>query len=164
MRSVVTQEVQSKVHMVTCLWACPYILIHHRGVSPSQTKSASGIQVIHAEESTGWDSESSWIESRRKKGKCDTGYVFHNSCGIESGSTKELETQREFILHKCAEKQLQKKLHAIWFVQLPFPWLRQLTVLVDLLVSGTASPWVAINQGLIWGFIRTYARTRMVYY
>jgi hypothetical protein len=49
-----------------------------------------------------------------------TGYVFHDSRGIECGSTEELETLREFIRHKCAEKRLQDKLHAIWFVRLPF--------------------------------------------
>ena len=49
-----------------------------------------------------------------------TGYVFHDSRGIESGGTEELETLREFIRRKCAEKQLQNKLHAIWFAALPF--------------------------------------------
>jgi hypothetical protein len=49
-----------------------------------------------------------------------TGYVFHDSRGIECGSTEELETLKEFICRKCAEKRLQNKLHAIWFVRLPF--------------------------------------------
>ena len=49
-----------------------------------------------------------------------TGYVFHDSRGIECGGTEELETLREFIRRKCSEKQLQKKLHAIWFAPLPF--------------------------------------------
>ena len=48
-----------------------------------------------------------------------TGYVFHDSRGIECGSTEELETLRKFIRRKCAEKHLQNKLHAIWFVRLP---------------------------------------------
>ena len=48
------------------------------------------------------------------------GYVFHDSRGIESGSTEELETLREFIRRKCGEKRLPKKLHAIWFARLPF--------------------------------------------
>ena len=43
------------------------------------------------------------------------GYVFHDSRGIESGSTEELEILREFIRRKCGEKRLQHKLHAIWF-------------------------------------------------
>ena len=48
-----------------------------------------------------------------------TGYVFHDSRGIECGSTEELETLREFIRDKCGPKQLQNKLHAIWFARLP---------------------------------------------
>ncbi|KAF8270883.1 hypothetical protein EI94DRAFT_1569710 [Lactarius quietus] len=43
------------------------------------------------------------------------GYVFHDSMGIESGSTEELETLKGFIQRKCGEKRLQDKLHAIWF-------------------------------------------------
>jgi len=44
-----------------------------------------------------------------------TGYVFHDSRGIESGGTEELETLREFIRRKCEEKRLRDKLHAIWY-------------------------------------------------
>jgi hypothetical protein len=44
-----------------------------------------------------------------------TGYVFHDSRGIESGSTEELEILKEFIRRKCGEKRLGDKLHAIWF-------------------------------------------------
>ena len=49
-----------------------------------------------------------------------TGYVFHDSRGIECGSTEELETLREFIRRKCAEKKLRNRLHAIWFSWLSF--------------------------------------------
>ena len=48
------------------------------------------------------------------------GYVFHDSRGIESGSTEELETLREFIRRKCAAKHLGNRLHAIWLVWLSF--------------------------------------------
>jgi hypothetical protein len=44
-----------------------------------------------------------------------TGYVFHDSRGIESGSTEELKILQEFIQRKCGESQLRKRLHAIWF-------------------------------------------------
>ena len=44
-----------------------------------------------------------------------TGYVFHDSRGIESGSTEELEILREFIRRKCGERRLPDRLHAIWF-------------------------------------------------
>ena len=33
-------------------------------------------------------------------------YIFHNSRGIESGSTEELYILQEFIQHKCGEKRL----------------------------------------------------------
>jgi hypothetical protein len=44
-----------------------------------------------------------------------TGYVFHDSRGIEAGGIEELEILKEFIRHKCNEKALRDKLHAIWF-------------------------------------------------
>jgi len=44
-----------------------------------------------------------------------TGYVFHDSRGIESGGIEELETLKEFIRRKCGEKKLRDKLHAIWY-------------------------------------------------
>jgi hypothetical protein len=44
-----------------------------------------------------------------------TGYVFHDSRGIESGGIEELEILKEFIRRKCSEKVLRDKLHAIWF-------------------------------------------------
>ncbi|KAF8258006.1 hypothetical protein EI94DRAFT_1756079, partial [Lactarius quietus] len=43
------------------------------------------------------------------------GYVFHDSMGIESGSTDELEILKDFIQRKCAEMILANKLHAIWY-------------------------------------------------
>ncbi|KAF8256781.1 hypothetical protein EI94DRAFT_190853 [Lactarius quietus] len=43
------------------------------------------------------------------------GYVFHDSKGIESGSVEELEILKDFIQRKCGEKNLAKKLHAIWY-------------------------------------------------
>ncbi|KAI9457350.1 hypothetical protein BJY52DRAFT_1273154 [Lactarius psammicola] len=44
-----------------------------------------------------------------------TGYVFHDSRGIESGSTEELGILQEFIRRKCGERRLHRKLHAIWY-------------------------------------------------
>ncbi|KAH9033823.1 hypothetical protein EDB85DRAFT_2144778 [Lactarius pseudohatsudake] len=43
------------------------------------------------------------------------GYVFHDSRGIESGSTEELGILQEFVRRKCGEKRLRNRLHAIWF-------------------------------------------------
>jgi len=44
-----------------------------------------------------------------------TGYVFHNSRGIESGGTEELEVLHDFIRRKSGERRLQDRLHAIWY-------------------------------------------------
>jgi hypothetical protein len=86
-----------------------------------------------------------------------TGYVFHDSRGIESGGTEELETLKEFIRRKCGEKRLRDKLHAIWFA-LPFSCYAT----TDGNGSGTASQWMAIDQALISSFTQTFAPTRMV--
>ncbi|KAI9432383.1 hypothetical protein H4582DRAFT_1857972 [Lactarius indigo] len=43
------------------------------------------------------------------------GYVFHDSCGIESGSGEELMVLQEFIRRKCGERRLRNRLHAIWY-------------------------------------------------
>ncbi|KAH9160119.1 hypothetical protein EDB89DRAFT_2106657 [Lactarius sanguifluus] len=43
------------------------------------------------------------------------GYIFHDSRGIESGSTEELKILQEFIQRKCKETRLRDRLHAIWF-------------------------------------------------
>ncbi|KAI9432349.1 hypothetical protein H4582DRAFT_1108027 [Lactarius indigo] len=43
------------------------------------------------------------------------GYVFHDSCGIESGSREELGILNEFIRRKCGETRLRDRLHAIWY-------------------------------------------------
>ncbi|KAH9023506.1 hypothetical protein EDB84DRAFT_1420972 [Lactarius hengduanensis] len=44
-----------------------------------------------------------------------TGYIFHDSRGVESGSTAELAILQEFIERKCGETRLKDKLHAIWY-------------------------------------------------
>jgi hypothetical protein len=71
------------------------------------------------------------------------GYVFHDSRGIESGGTEELDTLKEFIRRKCGEKTLLGKLHAIWFV------LRFMFAITDGNNLGTVSQWMAIDQGSI---------------
>jgi hypothetical protein len=73
-----------------------------------------------------------------------TGYVFHDSRGIEAGSTEELKILREFIRRKSGEEKLSDKLHAIWFGH-PSSRLQQLMVMV----LGTASQWTAIDRSTI---------------
>ncbi|KAH9004533.1 hypothetical protein EDB86DRAFT_3037886 [Lactarius hatsudake] len=43
------------------------------------------------------------------------GYVFHDSRGIESGSTEELGMLQKFIRRKCQAARLRDRLHAIWY-------------------------------------------------
>jgi hypothetical protein len=47
-----------------------------------------------------------------------SGYVFHDSRGFESGSEEELEIVQDFVRRKSRESQLKDKLHAIWSVPL----------------------------------------------
>ena len=47
-----------------------------------------------------------------------TGYVFHDSRGIECGDTMEVDILQEFIRRKASERRLQSRLHAIWFALL----------------------------------------------
>ncbi len=44
-----------------------------------------------------------------------TGYVFHDSRGIECGTTEEVEILKEFIQSKGSASRLRSRLHAIWF-------------------------------------------------
>ena len=43
------------------------------------------------------------------------GYVFHDSRGIESGGTEELEILQGFVQRMCGKRRLRDRLHAIWF-------------------------------------------------
>ncbi|KAH9035533.1 hypothetical protein EDB85DRAFT_867852 [Lactarius pseudohatsudake] len=43
------------------------------------------------------------------------GYIFHDSRGIESGSTEELGILQNFVRRKCQEARLRDRLHAIWY-------------------------------------------------
>ncbi|KDQ14905.1 hypothetical protein BOTBODRAFT_109611 [Botryobasidium botryosum FD-172 SS1] len=44
------------------------------------------------------------------------GFIFHDSCGFESGSNKELELVRDFIQNKANLGSVKNQLHAIWYV------------------------------------------------
>ncbi|KAJ7789513.1 hypothetical protein B0H14DRAFT_239811 [Mycena olivaceomarginata] len=43
------------------------------------------------------------------------GYVFHDSCGLENGSTKELETLQKFVRERAEKNKLKERLHVIWY-------------------------------------------------
>jgi hypothetical protein len=40
--------------------------------------------------------------------------VFHDSLGIEAGTTNEMETIQAFISERANARSLREKLHAIW--------------------------------------------------
>ena len=42
------------------------------------------------------------------------GYVFHDSRGIESGATDEVDILKGFIQTKASARRLQSRLHVIW--------------------------------------------------
>ncbi|KAF8256524.1 hypothetical protein EI94DRAFT_368796 [Lactarius quietus] len=43
-------------------------------------------------------------------------YIFHDSCGFEAGSDKELRIVQEFVQQRSEQRRRpQDKLHAIWF-------------------------------------------------
>jgi hypothetical protein len=44
-----------------------------------------------------------------------TGYIFHDSCGLESGKDEELKIVQDFVGRRSRERQLNDRLHAIWF-------------------------------------------------
>ena len=44
------------------------------------------------------------------------GYVFHDSRGFEAGSETELKIVQDFVRRRSQERELAKRLHAIWFV------------------------------------------------
>jgi hypothetical protein len=41
-------------------------------------------------------------------------FVFHDSRGIEAGTTEEMESIQAFISERANARSLEKKLHAIW--------------------------------------------------
>ena len=41
-------------------------------------------------------------------------FIFHDSQGFESGSVKELDQMKKFLVEKGREMELGKRLHAIW--------------------------------------------------
>ena len=47
------------------------------------------------------------------------GYVFHDSRGFEGGNETELEIVQDFVSRKLRARQLEDRLHAIWFVFAP---------------------------------------------
>lgn len=51
-------------------------------------------------------------------------FIFHDSCGFESGATKEMEDVWEFIEERANTSQMMDQLHAIWYVFLCWSFTR----------------------------------------
>jgi hypothetical protein len=71
------------------------------------------------------------------------GYVFHDSCGFQSGSESELNIVKEFLHGRLERRRLRDRLHAIWFVPLAILFNRKVT---KDCFSGIAFRWIAIGH------------------
>jgi hypothetical protein len=72
------------------------------------------------------------------------GYVFHDSRGFEAGNEDELRIVQEFVRRRLQERQLNDKLHAIWFVH--FVSCDCTFTRFTFLLSGIAFRWTMIGQ------------------
>ncbi|KAG6332740.1 hypothetical protein ID866_6347 [Astraeus odoratus] len=43
------------------------------------------------------------------------GFIFHDSCGFETGSAKELEDMKTFVTGRSMTTKLEDRIHAIWY-------------------------------------------------
>jgi hypothetical protein len=48
--------------------------------------------------------------------KSNPGFVFHDSCGFESGGIKEMNQVREFIAHRSKMVSMEQRVHTIWYI------------------------------------------------
>ena len=48
--------------------------------------------------------------------RSNPGFIFHDSCGFESGGKAELDTVNMFIAQRSKERRLRDQLHVIWYV------------------------------------------------
>ena len=46
--------------------------------------------------------------------RSNSGFVFHDSQGFESGSESELQLMKKFVAERATATQLAKRIHAIW--------------------------------------------------
>ncbi|KAI6106365.1 hypothetical protein EV401DRAFT_2273865 [Pisolithus croceorrhizus] len=47
--------------------------------------------------------------------KSNPGFVFHDSCGFEAGSTRQFDQMRTFVLDHATTEKVNDRVHAIWF-------------------------------------------------
>ena len=53
-------------------------------------------------------------------------FIFHDSRGFESGSVKELDQMKKFLVERTREMELGKRLHTIWWAKTMAEWGIQL--------------------------------------
>jgi hypothetical protein len=47
--------------------------------------------------------------------RSNPGFVFHDSCGFETGSVEELEAMKKFVTNRATTMRLEDRIHAIWW-------------------------------------------------
>ncbi|KIK21921.1 hypothetical protein PISMIDRAFT_680882 [Pisolithus microcarpus 441] len=47
--------------------------------------------------------------------RSNPGFVFHDSCGFEAGSTEQIHHMRKFVVDRATTKKVNERIHAIWF-------------------------------------------------
>ncbi|KAI5982231.1 hypothetical protein EDD15DRAFT_2378044 [Pisolithus albus] len=48
--------------------------------------------------------------------RSNPGFVFHDSCGFEAGSTEQFEQMKEFVVNHATVKSVNERVHAIWTI------------------------------------------------
>ncbi|KAG6331337.1 hypothetical protein ID866_7753, partial [Astraeus odoratus] len=47
--------------------------------------------------------------------RSNSAFIFHDSCGFETGSIDEFEVMKKFVTDRSTTTKLKKRIHAIWF-------------------------------------------------
>lgn len=78
------------------------------------------------------------------------GFVFHDSRGFESGAVDELDKVQEFIRKRGTNRELNERLHTIWFENL----LSSFGIIdaVTYVCTGTVFPPTVTDSKPIWNF------------
>ncbi|KAI6021259.1 hypothetical protein EDC04DRAFT_378830 [Pisolithus marmoratus] len=47
--------------------------------------------------------------------RSNPGFLFHDSCGFEAGSTQQFDQMKDFVVGHAAARSVKERIHAIWF-------------------------------------------------
>ncbi|KAI6009278.1 GTP-binding protein [Pisolithus marmoratus] len=47
--------------------------------------------------------------------RSNPGFVFHDSCGFEAGSTQQFDRMKDFVVERATTRSVNERIHAIWF-------------------------------------------------